>query len=232
MSNKHIIITGASRGIGAETADHLLSSGNIVTIISRSEEKLKEIQARHPGSVHCLALDITDKNTGNLIGNHLEESNLSLDGFVHNAGLLINKPFAELTDDDWNKQMQVNFLAPARITQILLPHFTKPSHIVFISSMGGYQGSSKFPGLSGYSASKGALSILSECLAEELKGNEIYCNSLCLGAVQTEMLESAFPGFNAPVQPAQMGKFISDFVLSGHSFFNGQILPVTLGNPG
>jgi NAD(P)-dependent dehydrogenase (short-subunit alcohol dehydrogenase family) len=98
--------------------------------------------------------------------------------------------------------------------------------------MGGYQGSSKFPGLSVYSATKGGLSILTECIATEFSDKKISCNSLCLGAVQTEMLEQAFPGIEAPVEPEEMAEYISEFILNGHKFYNGQILPVTLGDPG
>lgn len=232
MSQKHIIITGASKGIGFETAKYLASIGNRVTAISRNEKKLDQLHQLYPNLIHPFPGDITDANISNILSDFLSKENLQIDGLIHNAGLLINKPFLKQTDEDWQIQMNVNVIAPARMTKILLPHFAKSSHIICISSMGGFQGSSKFPGLSVYSASKGALSILSECLAEELREFNISCNSLCLGAVQTEMLNDAFPGFEAPVQPDEMAKYIADFTLNGHNFYNGQVLPVTLGNPG
>lgn len=232
MSQKHIVITGASRGIGFETAKFLASEGTRVTAISRNEKKLDQLHQLYPNLIHPFPGDIRDVYTSNNLADFLSKENLQIDGLIHNAGLLINKPFLKQTDEDWQNQMDVNVFAPARMTKILLPHFADPSHIVCISSMGGFQGSSKFPGLSVYSASKGALSILSECLAEELREFNINCNSLCLGAVQTEMLNEAFPGFDAPVQPAEMAKYIADFTLIGHKYYNGQILPVTLGNPG
>jgi NAD(P)-dependent dehydrogenase (short-subunit alcohol dehydrogenase family) len=105
------------------------------------------------------------------------------------------------------------------------------SHIVNISSMGGFQGSSKYKGLSYYSASKSALACLTECLANEFSEYGISVNCLALGSVKTEMLDKAFPGYKAPVDAKEMAEFISDFALTGHKFFNGKILPVAVTNP-
>ncbi len=226
-----MIITGASRGIGFETAKYLAKRDCFVTVIARTEEKLNQLQAISPDKILPLQLDITEKNSPEIIQKHLNQLQLKIDGLIHNAGLLINKPFEKQTDEDWNRQMDVNILGPARLTRDLLHHFNEDSHIVNISTMGGFQGSSKFPGLSAYSTSKGALSILTECLAVELAGRNISVNCLCLGAVQTEMLEKAFPGMEVPVKPAQMGEFVGNFVLKYHNFFNGKILPVSLHDP-
>jgi NAD(P)-dependent dehydrogenase (short-subunit alcohol dehydrogenase family) len=97
--------------------------------------------------------------------------------------------------------------------------------------MGGVQGSSKFPGLSAYSSSKGATVILTELLAEEFKKTGPAFNSLALGAVQTEMLEEAFPGYQAPLNAAQMAEYIVDFALNGHQFYNGKVLPISSSTP-
>jgi len=232
MPEKQIIITGASKGIGFETALFLAEKGHHVTAISRTEEKLENLRSHAPEQIRILSLDITSENAGSVIAESLSKHSVKADVLIHNAGLLINKSFSKQSNEEVERQFEVNVLAPFRITRDLLPHFNSGGHIVCISSMGGFQGSSKFPGLSAYSASKGALSILSECLAAELNEMEIACNTLCLGAVQTKMLEEAFPGFNAPVEPSQMGPYIGDFCLNGNRFYNGQILPVTLGNPG
>jgi NAD(P)-dependent dehydrogenase (short-subunit alcohol dehydrogenase family) len=97
--------------------------------------------------------------------------------------------------------------------------------------MGGYQGSMKFPGLALYSASKGALAVMSECLAEEFKETGIKVNCLALGAAQTEMLKEAFPNYQPPLSAEEMASFVCDFALRGQSFFNGKILPVALTDP-
>jgi NAD(P)-dependent dehydrogenase (short-subunit alcohol dehydrogenase family) len=127
--------------------------------------------------------------------------------------------------------MEVNYFAPAGLIRSLLPMMKRGSHILNISSMGGYQGSIKFTGLSGYSSSKAALACLTECLANELSAAGISVNCLALGSVQTEMLSEAFPGFNAPVSSEEMGKFIAYFAVNGGKFFNGKILPVALSTP-
>ena len=97
--------------------------------------------------------------------------------------------------------------------------------------MGGIQGSSKFAGLAAYSSSKGALAILSECLAEELKELNIKVNCLALGSSQTEMFETAFPGLEAGTLAFEMGQYVADFALKGHKFFNGKVIPVSNTTP-
>ena len=118
-----------------------------------------------------------------------------------------------------------------RQIQNTLPLMQSGSHIVNIGSMGGFQGSVKFPGLAAYSASKAALHTLTECLAFELADQGIKVNCLALGSAQTEMLEKAFPGYESPVMAFEMGKYIADFARTGHKFFNGKTLPVAVTTP-
>ncbi len=114
---------------------------------------------------------------------------------------------------------------------MLKPYMNQGSHILNISSMGGFQGSVKFRGLSYYSASKAAIACLSECLAEEFRGSGISVNCIALGAVQTEMFAEAFPGYKAPVEAVEIAPFISYFALNGHKFMNGKIIPLAQNNP-
>ena len=167
--------------------------------------------------------------TKDMISDHMDR----VDALVNNAGLLISKSFAELTEEDFEDVFKVNVFAPARLTRILKPMMggEKPSHIVNVGSMGGFQGASKFPGLAAYSSSKSAMAGLSECLAEEFKEDNIKVNCLAFGAVQTEMLAQAFPGFKAPLTSAEMAEFVLDFTLNGHKYFNGKVLPVSSSTP-
>lgn len=229
--SKQILITGASRGIGYETAKYLAEQECNVIIAARSEEKLQALADQYPAYITAITMDITDEENHQKLISYLDQNGQKLSGIIHNAGLLINKPFKELTKDDWQHQLDVNVTAPALLTKNLLPFLNNESHILNIGSMGGFQGSAKFPGLTGYSVAKGGLSILTECLGAELADEDISCNCLCLGAVQTEMLENAFPGMQAPVNPDTMGKYIGDFVLTGHQFYNGKVLPVALMDP-
>lgn len=228
----NIIITGASKGIGLEVCKRLLADpSNKILAISRTSDNFSKDEIFQNGRFTHVSLDVGEKNfTSKLlpaVGGFFPE----IDIIINNAGLLITKPFSELTDDDFDTMFKINVKSVFSLVRDMLPHINENSHIVNITSMGGYQGSSKFPGLSLYSASKGALSILTEAMAEELKEQKISVNALALGAVQTEMLNNAFPGYKAPLQASEMAEFIANFALTGHKFFNGKILPVSLSTP-
>ncbi|TXB62640.1 SDR family NAD(P)-dependent oxidoreductase [Phaeodactylibacter luteus] len=228
---KNIIITGASRGIGRDTALQLAKEGHRVLAISRNEGALRALEAEAGGQLQALPFDLTSTDCRAVVA--AADSWGHVDAVVNNAGYLLNKPFHETTGADWEKIMGVNFYGPARLLQMLRPYLQAAprAHVVNIGSMGGYQGSSKFPGLLAYSVSKGALAVLTECLAEEWKQEGVAVNCLALGAVQTEMLAAAFPGMQAPVSSEDMGGFLSYFTLHGHQFFNGKVLPVSVSTP-
>lgn len=228
---KTILVTGASRGIGRETAKWLLEAGHRVIALARSEDKLQQLKSQWPETADILAGDLCETQTYEALSSMLESADLSLDGIIHNAGALLNKPFGETTDADWQYLLDANLMSAVRLVRSCSGRLSEGSHVVFIGSMGGFQGSSKFPGLAAYSVSKGALSILTECLAAELSAGKISVNCLCLGAVQTEMLDAAFPGFKAPVEAHQMGAYIGHFASEAHQFFNGRVLPVSLADP-
>lgn len=231
LRKKIVLITGASRGIGYATASYLAGKKNHILAVARSAESLEELKSSHSKRIDYVACDLLDAASIQDIIGYIRDNNVRISALIHNAGGLINKPFRELSDDDWNTMWNMNVLSAVRLLRALLPFFHKNAHIVTIGSMGGFQGSSKFPGLSAYSTSKGALSIWSECMATELKNEGISVNCLCLGAVQTEMLKAAFPGVKAPVAPDEIAGFIGDFALDGHRFMNGKVLPVALGDP-
>ncbi len=221
---KNIVVTGASRGIGRALVDVFLAQGHRVWALSRNISELSTLSG-----VQAVSLDISKESD-------VQEwvascGNISFDVLVNNAGMLVNKPFAETTADDFEKVYKVNVFGVANLIRNLLPHFNSQGHIVNISSMGGINGTSKFPGLAAYSSSKGALGILTELLAEEFKDRDISVNALALGAVQTEMLAEAFPGYQAPVTADQMAVYIADFALTGHRFYNGKVLPLSSSTP-
>jgi NAD(P)-dependent dehydrogenase (short-subunit alcohol dehydrogenase family) len=224
---KNIIITGTSRGIGYELALQFANAGHYVLAISR---KIPKALAEHP-QITCLSIDLSVASDVQKVKDFLSTSWPIVDAIVHNAGSLLSKPFAETTTEDFENIYKVNVFAVAALTRIALPYLKSGSHIVSISSMGGVQGSMKFAGLSAYSSSKGALITLSELLAEEYKDRGIAFNVLALGAVQTEMLAAAFPGYEAPTKPAEMAEYIYNFTLNGNKFHNGKIIPVSSSTP-
>ena len=226
----NVIITGASRGIGLELTRKFLTGKNRIITISRNTKPLEELNAGD--SLKYISFDLlqAEKNF-ELIALVEKHFNQKVDIVINNAGLLIKKPFSQCQPDDFDQMFSVNVKAVFFLIQQLLPYFNSPSHIVNITSMGGFQGSEKFPELSLYAASKGALSTFSECLAVELKPQNIYVNALAIGAVDTEMLKEAFPGYQASVSAADMAEYIMEFALNGHKVYNGKILPVSLSTP-
>jgi short-subunit dehydrogenase len=230
-----IIITGASSGIGFETAIELAIKGHFVIALSRSKEKLANLQqitlSLNPdANLYPIVFDIVNDEYEGLV-NFIKQNWGDFNILINNAGSLINKPFKELNEFDMADMFQSNVLGHFRVIKAMLPLLAQQSHILNIGSMGGYMGSSKFPGLSAYSASKSALHTLTECLAQELAADKISVNCLALGSAQTEMLEKAFPDYQSPVQAYEMGKYIADFALTGAKYFNGKILPVALTTP-
>lgn len=219
----NILITGASRGIGFEAAK-LLSREHKVAAIARSagENKIR--------GVISIPFDLENGNIKEDLFPRVNKHFDRVDVLVNNAAAFIKKPFSETTREDFQKIFRVNVFAAAELTQSILP-LMKKGHVLNIASMGGIQGSMKFPGLSAYSSSKGALITLTECLAEEYKNRNIAFNAIAFGAVQTEMLSGAFPGFKAPLSAEQAAEFVSYFAVNGNKFFNGKVLQMALTTP-
>jgi NAD(P)-dependent dehydrogenase (short-subunit alcohol dehydrogenase family) len=233
----NIIVTGASRGIGFETVKVFSRDReNHVFALARSKIGLEKLEneCREVGGsakLRVFPFDLLKGDYKNALIPAILKSMAKVDILVNNAGLLINKPFELMNDDDFDLMFSANVKSIFNLTKNLLPYFSENAHIVNIGSMGGFQGSMKFPGLSVYSASKGAVAVLTECLAEEFKSRQIKVNCLALGSAQTEMLEAAFPGFKAPLTAGDIASFIAGFSLTGHLWFNGKILPVSLATP-
>lgn len=234
----NVLITGASRGIGKALSEKLSDSGiKRLFLVSRDEQALNHLKQKiskiNPDvKLWVLPYDITENQSIKKIRDVVESEAGLLDILINNAGAIVVKEFRDFTPEDVELQFKVNYFAPSRLISVCIPLLMKAenSHVINISSMSGYQGSKKFPGLSHYGASKAALAALTESLAEEYRG-KISFNALCLGAVQTEMLEEAFPGYKAPLEPWEMAGFIADFALNAHRVMNGKIIPVSLVDP-
>ena len=225
---KNVVITGTSRGIGFELAKLFASNNHNVLAISRNIEPLSAIN--HP-NIKIISVDLAKDTDLEKVSSYIKTNWKKVDILINNAGKLINKPFTELTSDDFMEVYKVNVFGVAALTKNLIPFLQKNSHVVTISSMGGIQGSMKFPGLAAYSSAKGAVITLSELLAEEYKEQQIAFNVLALGAVQTEMLEEAFPGYKAPISAKEMANYMYDFALTGNQFYNGKVLQVSSTTP-
>lgn len=225
---KNIIITGTSRGIGFELVKLFSKSGHNVLALSRNEKPIKNLSLKN---VTCFSFDLSKIEAYKNVENFINKNWQQVDVLINNAGSLLNKPFAETTMEDFEVVYRTNVFGVAELTRVVLPFMKKGSHVVTISSMGGVQGSMKFPGLAAYSSSKAAVITLTELLAEEYKESGVSFNVLALGAVQTEMLEEAFPGYQAPTSALEMAQYIHDFSLNGNKYYNGKLLQVSNSTP-
>lgn len=225
---KNILITGTSRGIGFELVKLFSEAGHRVLALSRNSKPIADLRLKN---VTALEFDIAEESEMDKVSTFVQKEMKQVDILINNAGFLVHKPFSEITSEEFKRCYNVNLFGVASLIKTVLPFMNKNAHVVNISSMGGVQGSVKFPGLSAYSSSKGAVITLTELLAEEYKETGPSFNVLALGAVQTEMLEEAFPGFEAPLSATEMAQYIMDFSLTGNKFYNGKILQVSSTTP-
>lgn len=226
--NKHIIITGTSRGIGYQLAQLLAKQGHRILALSRNEQPVLDLNL---DEVQTMAFDLCDESAYVKVSDFIKKEWGHVDILINNAGAIINKPFAETSLEDFTTVYKTNVFGVAELTRIVIPFMKSDGHVVTVSSMGGIQGSMKFPGLAAYSSSKGAVITLTELLAEEYKETGPQFNVLALGAVQTEMLEEAFPGYVANSSPLDMADYIQNFALTGHKYYNGKVLQVSNSTP-
>ena len=225
---KNVVITGTSRGIGFELAKQFAENGHNVLALSRNTKPLLTYNHKN---ITVISVDLSNFNDLKKVSEFVENNWQSVDILINNAGKLVNKPFTELSSNDFLDVYKVNVFAVAEITKIMIPYLRKGSHVVTVSSMGGIQGSMKFAGLAAYSSAKGAVITLSELLAEEYKEQQIAFNVLALGAVQTEMLAEAFPDYQAPLTATEMADYMYNFALTGNKFYNGKVLQVSSTTP-
>lgn len=225
---KKVIITGTSRGIGYELVPLFTELGYQVLALSRNSAPISSIQL---DGCTQFPFDITDSKDIDRVSDFVKDNWRQVDILINNSGSLINKPFHKTSLSDFKEVYDVNVFGVAALTQAIIPYMKNDGHVVNISSMGGIQGSLKFPGLSAYSSSKGALITLTELLAEEYKETGPSFNVLALGAVQTEMLEEAFPGYKASTSAKEMAEYIMNFSLTGNKMYNGKVLQVSNSTP-
>ncbi|WCO01008.1 SDR family NAD(P)-dependent oxidoreductase [Psychroserpens ponticola] len=226
--SKNIIITGTSRGIGFELVHLFANQGHNVLALSRNAQPVSNL---HFDNITSFSFDLCEEEDYKKVEQFIQNEWKHVDVLINNAGLLLNKPFSETTFKDFTKVYETNVFGVSEMTRVVIPFMKNNSHVVTVSSMGGIQGSMKFPGLAAYSSSKGAVITLSELLAEEYKDTGPQFNVLALGAVQTEMLKEAFPDYQAPTTAKEMAEYIHEFSLKGNKYYNGKVLQVSNSTP-
>ena len=222
---KTIVVTGTSSGIGHQICIQAAKMNFHVISVSRNIEPLKDI-----GGIESFSIDITNKDSIDEFITNLKSRKIKIDILINTAGYLVSELFGDTTYESYKKTFDVNVVGLAEITRSLIPIINSDGHVINISSIGGVNGSKKFPGLSAYSSSKAAVIALTEVLAEEYQNGPSF-NVLALGAVQTKMLKEAFPDYNAETKPEEMAKYILDFAIKGNKLFNGKLISVSNSNP-
>lgn len=225
---KYAVITGASSGIGYELALQWANLGYHAICIARREDKLAQLKKESPERIHAITFNLSNFSEYHHLFEEISSITSHIDVLINNAGALINKPFDEFALEEFDRMVNVNYKAPYFLIQGLLPYIENSTlkSIINIGSIGGVNNTDKFPGLSIYSSSKGAISTLTECLAKEISAKGCSINCLALGAVQTEMLSNAFPGYIPDLTPDKMAKFIVQFILQNHHIVNGKVLQI------
>ncbi len=221
---KTILVSGSSSGIGFAICEESKKQGYNVIGISRKINS----QATELG-IRSYSVDVTNQNQINELVNNLTSEKITIDILINNAGLLIKDKFRDTTDDAFKKVYDVNIFGLANLTRALLPIINTDGQVINISSIGGVNKSKKFPGLSAYASSKGALITLTEVLAEEYRSRPRF-NCLALGSVKTKMLAEAFPGYEAKMMPDEMAKQILDFAFDENNKSNGEIITLEKDN--
>jgi short-subunit dehydrogenase len=221
-----IIVAGAGKGIGFACVKEILEKYPLLSIlaISRNTSKLTTLSNDNLFTYEC---DLSSFSITNKQEIYKLLNNFNLKGIVFTAGILEVKPIDEITLEIFNSIYRNNVWSLINLIQIVKPNLNSSTHIVTIGSMGGHTGTLKFSGMSTYSSSKAALSSLTECIAEELKPLGISANCLNIGAVETEMMKTAFPEFQTQIKPENIAKFIIHFTVSCKELFNGKVIPVS-----
>lgn len=189
LAGKVCVVTGASSGIGRQTALDLARAGARVCVAARREERLKELVAEMGGDAagHSYkATDVSDRGEVRALAEHVRSVYGRCDVLVNNAGMSAERPFtSESGIEDAHRVVAVNFFGAVYCTGELLPLLIEsaPSNVVNVSSMAGRIAA---PGVSAYSASKFALCGWSESLHYELAGVGVCVSTVEPGFIPTE----------------------------------------------
>lgn len=183
---KTVLITGASRGIGRETACKFYENGyNIVINYNKNEKAALDLQAKLPGSMIVKADVSIESEVKHMVDAVIEKYGF-IDVLVNNAGIAQQKLFTDISTDEWNNMMNVNLNSVYYTCKYVVPHMIskKSGKIINVSSMWGVTGASCEVH---YSASKAAVIGFTKALAKELGPSGIRVNAIAPGTIMTDM---------------------------------------------
>ncbi|RAK28052.1 short-subunit dehydrogenase [Actinoplanes lutulentus] len=194
------VLTGAASGIGEHLAYGLAERGSDLVLVDIDEARLKPVADRirgsHPGiTVTTVIADLADRSAVEGLGARILAEHPAIGLLINNAGIALGGRFDQVSVEQFETVMNVNFRAPMLLTHALLPALSSGSHLVNVSSLFGLIAP---PGQSAYSASKFALRGLSEALRAELAENGIGVTTVHPGGIRTRIAESALVGISVP----------------------------------
>jgi len=212
LTNKVIIITGASAGIGRATAVALAQAGAHVSLVARRQERLQTLQAElaaHPGHRLIIAGDIGREGFAQEIINQTVDAFGKVDVLINNAGVGQRVPLAEMAPADMRRLIDTNVLGLLYLTQTAVARMKQQGtgHIINISSIVGQR---PLPNMGLYCASKTAVNFISRSLRLELNTTNIHVSTVYPGRTQTEFGEALLgaPGSN----PSAVGRVSAERV--------------------
>jgi len=215
-----VLITGGGSGIGAACAAEFLRRDRSVVIVGRRASRLKA-----GARTLALAGDVGDEAFARRAFATARRRFGAVDILVNNAAFLVKNNFIDTTAAEWDEVMRTNLRGPFLFSREFL---RKPGRtIVNIGSLGGVQGTAKFPGLSAYTVSKYGITGLTAALAVEARplGVAVFC--VAPGAVDTAMLRKAAPGLKAGAVPADIARVVADLAESDSAdLLSGSVIPL------
>jgi NAD(P)-dependent dehydrogenase (short-subunit alcohol dehydrogenase family) len=188
LRGKHVLVTGASAGIGAALAEGFAARGATVGICARRADRLEEVLARcrvHAPDSQAWTIDLADLDGIAPFARRASQELGGIDVLVNNAGIPKRKPVSGLTPEVVESVMRINYLSPVHLTLALLEELVaRKGRIVYVSSVAARLSP---PGESAYAASKAAISAWAECLQVDLRDTHVKLHVVYPGVIDTEL---------------------------------------------
>ncbi len=188
LEGKHVLVTGASAGIGAALAEGFAKRGATVGICARRTDQLNEVLARcqvHAPQSRAWTVDLADLDGLDAFAKQASAELGGIDVLVNNAGIPKRKPVFDLNPDIVESTMRINYFSPVRLTFALLDEIiARSGRLMYVSSVAARLSP---PGESAYSATKAAISAWAECLQVDLRDTDVKIHVLYPGVIDTEL---------------------------------------------
>jgi 3-oxoacyl-[acyl-carrier protein] reductase len=186
LAGRACAVTGASRGIGRETAIQLCAEGASVLLIARGADELERAAEACAGATATLALDVTEPDAGERVLAAAADAFGKLDVLVNNAGTARQRDLDDVPDEDWQSAWEINVMAPLRLMRATTPPMVERGwgRVVNVASSSGKRPSARMPE---YSVAKAAELSLSRLYADRLAGDGVLVNAICPGPAKSEL---------------------------------------------